>query len=199
MLKEKDILKFYEHDTFGKIVKKDDSDDLIGACVDRAYRDFCRTITFYTSESNKEGKKKKSHSYLMGRIKEIINGENSIEITDQKDFDKWHFETCDELKELMSQQEFYFGQAQKWVNMSLKYLAILDGERIKPIYKYCHVLTDKTILDKTEYEKFDTSWSRINDYGKYMEFQKCIREECKDRAPLDMEFELWLSQGSSRE
>lgn len=47
------------------------------------------------------------------------------------------------------------------------------------------------IFKKTNY-KFDTVWSKITLYEKYLEFQKWLREKY-DGIPLDEEFKIWLN------
>lgn len=47
------------------------------------------------------------------------------------------------------------------------------------------------IFKKTNY-KFDTVWSEITSYEKYLEFQKWLREKY-DGIPLDEEFKIWLN------
>lgn len=47
------------------------------------------------------------------------------------------------------------------------------------------------IFKKTNY-KFDTVWSKITSYEKYLEFQKWLREKY-DGIPLDEEFKIWLN------
>ena len=47
------------------------------------------------------------------------------------------------------------------------------------------------IFKKTNY-KFDTVWSKITSYEKYLEFQKWLREKY-DGIPLDEKFKIWLN------
>jgi len=80
--------------------------------------------------------------------------------------------------------------------MSLKYMFVHGSERISGfdrIYEYCHIPIDRIILEKLQYKKFHTAWSRIDDYNTYSDFQKYIREIACDRIPLDFEFKLFMN------
>lgn len=169
--------------------------DYLENCIDRAYRDFNRTIHGFANNKNKDNILKESKAYLKKALIEIKN--NNI-ITSQADFDTWHESTCYNLLKIFDKYEysnFNIGQAQKWINMSLKYIFLYDETRIdgfNSIYQYCHIPIDNIILNKFEYKKFNTSWSRINDYNAYIRFQKYIREVVTDEIPLDFEFRLFM-------
>ena len=77
--------------------------------------------------------------------------------------------------------------------MTLKYLSMFDHKVTEETYEYYHVPIDNYILNATNY-KFDTAWSKINSYEKYLEFQKWFREKYKG-IPLDVEFNMWLNEG----
>lgn len=169
--------------------------DYLENCIDRAYRDFNRTIHGFANNKNKDNILKESKAYLKKALIEIKN--NNL-ITSQADFDTWHESICYNLLKVFDKYEysnFNIGQAQKWINMSLKYIFLYDETRIggfNSIYQYCHIPIDNIILNKLEYKKFNTSWSRINDYNAYIRFQKYIREVVTDEIPLDFEFRLFM-------
>jgi len=93
----------------------------------------------------------------------------------------------------------HVGQAQKWVNMSFKYIFTLGGKRIsgfEPVYKHCHIPFDNVILIKLEtmgFPPFNCAWSRINDYDEYLSRQIWIREKYM-LSPLDIEFLIWIGK-----
>ena len=65
-------------------------------------------------------------------------------------------------------ENFYIGQARKWINMSLKYIFVHDVTRLdgySNIYDYCHIPIDNIIILSIGYLKYSTAWSRINDYN----------------------------------
>jgi DNA polymerase-3 subunit alpha len=81
-----------------------------------------------------------------------------------EDEDRMNFET----------QEFYYGQAQKWINMCLKYLSMLDHSLVENHYEYFHVPIDNYIVDTTGIKLY-VAWSRLDDYNEYLKFQKSFR------------------------
>jgi hypothetical protein len=47
--------------------------------------------------------------------------------------------------------DFFVGQAQKWVNMTMKYIFTVGEQRIPGfdlVYTYCHVPLDNILLEK---------------------------------------------------
>ena len=111
-------------------------------------------------------------------------------IKEQSDFDKWHKECCDKLIKTFDKQLFTYGQAQKWINMSLKNLSMLDHQLIEKQYEFFHVPIDNYIVDITGI-KISVAWSRISNYDEYIEFQNKFRDTYEG-IPLDNEFKLWL-------
>lgn len=188
-LTQKDYKDFLLFLYFGK------NKDYLEKCIDRAYRDFNRTIHGFANNKNKNSILKESKSYLKKALIEIKN--NNI-ITSQADFDVWHESTCCKLLKIFDKYGYYnfnIGQAQKWINMSLKYIFLYDESRVdgfNSIYQYCHIPIDNIILNKLEYKDFNTAWSRINDYNEYINFQRYIREVVTDEIPLDFEFRLFM-------
>jgi hypothetical protein len=63
----------------------------------------------------------------------------------QEQFDEWHRSACLELATIYNDggcPSFFVGQAQKWLNMTFKYIYVLGDERIPGfghLYDLCHV------------------------------------------------------------
>jgi len=95
------------------------------------------------------------------------------------------------------------GQAQKWLNMALKYVYVFGESRLpgyEAFYRFCHVPIDNIALDSPAFAglgKIDKlkPWSRIEKYKPYLEFQKDVRRRYPTSAPLAVEF--WAWQGGS--
>src|SRR5690606_31748122 len=91
---------------------------------------------------------------------------------------------------------FYVGQAQKWINMSIKYIFTMGTERIPrfdSLYSLCHVPFDNILIRRLHQYGFSlqpTRWSRIQDYDLYLSYQQWIRDRFRIPA-LDVEFLLW--------
>lgn len=118
-------------------------------CIKRAYRDFNRTLRLSDEE-------KKSERTLPEAVGKIIE-QGSIKLlssTDKKNFDDNHKMTCCELidgsKNSGLLQEGYptYGQAQKWVNMTLKYM-VLTGLWETEVEPFMHIPVDSYVLKAT--------------------------------------------------
>jgi hypothetical protein len=97
-----------------------------------------------------------------------------------------------------------YGHAQKWVNMTLKYLFTAHGlgldnaGDIATWYPYAHVPIDQILMralygDGFVHSPRPRAWSTINQRD-YIDFQMSVRRtyvEC----PMDVEFMLWNPTG----
>ena len=164
ILTEKDYNDFYKSILFGKI------NNPINISVKRAYRDLCRTIVGFSKNSNHDIILNNAIGLLNEEIEKLIYSK----IENQDAFDIWHKKCCDELIDIFGNQKFYYGQAQKWINMSLKYLSIIDN----------YIINISKI-------NVPVSWSRISDYNLYLNWQKKFKIKYSG-IPLDNEFILWL-------
>ena len=182
ILTDKDYNYFYKSILFGKI------DEPISVSTKRAYRDLCRTIDGFSKNWN--------HDVILNNALESLNKRINVLISQsmkkQEDFDKWHKECCDELIKQFSNQKFYYGQAQKWINMSLKYLSMINHKKVEKNYEFFHVPIDNYIIDITGL-KISVAWSRITNYNEYLDWQKKFRSKYLGN-PLDNEFNLWLKE-----
>ena len=169
--------------------------DLTEAAIDRAYRDFNRTL-HGISKTQKEG----NHSELKILLRNFVSEALNETFLTQKIFDKWHEMKCNELItsfKNISGHKLFVGQAQKWINMTLKYLFALGEDRINGIsrnYQFFHIPIDNIIQDKlskSEIPKFKDPWSRINNYSEYLNYQKLVRTKFYGQIPMDVEFRLF--------
>lgn len=180
-LSKEKIISFYQYSVFG-VIK-----DEVEASVKRAYRDVCRTIRGFARNQNKESIKEEAENFLIKEIKTVLE---SRTIDSQIKFDEWHKSVSDKLKKIFKDQEFHYGQAQKWINMSFKYLLLLNREMIQEIEPYCHVPIDRYILKDLD----DTiiEWSILDNYEEYLKLQREFQS--KGENPLLREFDIWLKQ-----
>ena len=179
--------------------------DIYNAVCRIAFTTLARTVRGLGKNPHREEMKLEASNYLETRMK-------NLSAKTAEEFDSWHRETADTLIDIFAKynQNFTVGQAQKWINMSLKHLAIADEPAVADYYNFCHVPIDSYILKgmesdlvSAEMRQIDThfgqdankiaTWSRINDYDAYLKFQRDFREKC-GMAPLDYEFELWQKQ-----
>lgn len=106
-------------------------------------------------------------------------------------------------------EKFTVGQAQKWVNMTLKYLWLLDALPKNIGEKDLHVPIDSYIIEiaydnKNKFdnalgleEKPNKSWSKLYKYEKYFKIQEAIREAIKtnttnETIPIKWKLLAWI-------
>ncbi len=189
-LTQQDIINFWVRVTLGTT----DVQELRLSAVDRAYRDVNRTMhglrTLRTNDS---------YNTLRHFVNDIAS--ETLNVTfDQVTFDSWHFKKCDELKSefiRVINYEISYGQAQKWINMTLKYMFAIGSNIINGIdrnYILFHIPLDNIIQDKLSLHnipRIPTRWSRITNYQTYYQYQIQVRNTFAGQIPLDVEFRLF--------
>ena len=172
----------------------DDRESKIDLAIKRAYRDMNRTLR--TKEHQAEW------DSLKEDVTKLINDcvKRFVVIEDGRDsYDKWFNELI--ISMVNSQIDvdgiilkYKYGQAQKWVNMTMKYLVIL---KYKPVYNFIpflHVPIDEKIVykivgdDSKEKSKLIPWSSKLNPTN-YYEFQRKVRNSYS--CPMAWEFEAW--------
>ncbi len=120
----------------------------------------------------------------------------------QKDFDDWHRAACERLSAIYREcgyESFNVGHAQKWLNMTFKYIYVMGEQRLPGfghLYDLCHVPLDNILMDSLrpyDFPSLPCAWSRLNNYDVYLDRQRWIRIHFKE-APLDVEFRLWMGK-----
>lgn len=209
----------------------------IKICANQAYLDFCRTIDYnhYVDEEKKYSEKewKEKVDELMKQFYEGTCDETSIydglipsmvkmiSEKDETEYNKKHKELCVQISQLNApilNNKLTIGQAQKWINMTIKYLWI-NGLVSEEIYGSLHVPIDNYILEKVYYildnkgqndfitkagDQFKVKekgvykpWSQITDYdGCYKTVQAKIREISEN--PIEWEFKTWLEAAQNK-
>ncbi len=182
-LTEKEILNYMFTVYFGNLENR------LSAAIKRAYRDFNRTQHGFGKTTDNEEIRKKCSSYLEREIICLLN----VPSISQDKFDDIHKKICDGMKNIYGTFNFTYGQAQKWINMTLKYYYLLDREKTKNAVGYFHIPIDNIVIEKISKfnpPKIETRWSKLNDYSKYLEFQSWFRKTF-DGIPLINEFKIW--------
>jgi hypothetical protein len=174
--------------------------DLLKACINRAYRDFNRTMHGF-GKFEKAGQLYDEAVVLLKKSLDSLKLLSSTQSMTAEVFDNWHKTTCKEITSLFDEQGFhlFIGQAQKWVNMTLKYIFTVGEQRIEGFsfaYPFCHVPLDNILLEKLKKYDFPAlkcAWSRLDNYEEYLQRQNWLRQKFT-LAPMDVEFMLWLGQ-----
>ena len=82
--------------------------------------------------------------------------------------------------------------------MSLKYWLLFGGDKIANIEKnakYFHITIDSIIKENQAGYK---SWSKIENYKEYFEYQKIFRENNESVASIVKEFELFNNSNNKQ-
>jgi len=174
------------------------AEDPLSASIGRAYADFSHTLHGIKDVEDKSNLHSKAVNTLKAALLELKEDSDQI---DQKSFDKWHETTCKKLILIYEKAGYHFhvGQAQKWINMALKYIFTFGEEKVpgfSAVYPFCHIPLDNIILNslkKYNYPALDCAWSRLDDYNEYFDRQLWIRQHF-ETLPLDTEFLLWLGR-----
>lgn len=217
------VLEFLKY-AYLNITKGDSMNDILSKCAGKAYMDLCRTIRFKTDDSNVKARcKTKICDMLVDEYNVLIN---AIKTTDDKQtvFDKEHNRICEEIIKTYSEiSEFTYGQAQKWLNMMLKYVLLIEGDSV--LKSYLHIPIDSYIMQavgsdnpKLKYclklecvpkkdgtvgkyrESSSKPWSKWN-YEEYITFQNSIRTaiaESDYNSPIEWENQAWIEVAEYR-
>jgi hypothetical protein len=151
------------------------------ACVDRAYLDFNRTLHGLRNVPRAQELRRHVRDSLATAISAICNP--SDEMT-QAAFDDWHRRSCGSIIDAFQALsfEFHAGQAQKWINMTLKYVFVFGETRIPGFsgaYPFCHSPIDRIVIERLtplRFPKLSRAWSRL-DYDEYIACQEWIRNK----------------------
>ena len=183
-------------------------EDICKKCSERAYLDLARTIRFSKSTKDiDEMKKEEAKNYIKKKNELIKNIKSSIfesiKVIDENKFNCWHKDTCEKIinsfknSELLNENfTFTYGQAQKWLNMTLKYVWLL-GKLPKNIKNVLHVPVDSYIIEAAydlgvSLDIQKEKWSKWDNYDSYIEFQDAIKKDCNEDCPIIWEGKAWI-------
>lgn len=177
----------------------------------RAYRDLSRTLHGIGSHPDKTTLLENTHTSLNQFVADLETATTQDEFDDQHDTwcqDRTHF--FDEHPH-PNRKEFTFayGQAQKWINMTLKYLAVLDHPAVARVYRFLHVPIDSIIYKEAAHlttgigvprPPRGVAWSKLT-RDQYRDYQQHLRDNIADTsdgtlAPLDWEAQAWINRAS---
>lgn len=161
-LRQQAAQKFLLYAYFG-IVDKDNGDTRAKKCAQRAYLDANRNIVFNSKLKESEGNRGERNKYIKRMFQEEISKliiEEIKKIDISKSFDLQHHDICsmiinksqelcwkeDNKSERILEKQLTYGQAQKWLNMTLKYMWLI-GLLDDSFTKYLHVPVDRYIME----------------------------------------------------
>lgn len=126
--------------------------ETIKDCAQRAYGDLVRKPLIGIGSLNESDKREYKNA-----INKVIA--NSIEALFKQSlqsslaFDKWHIDLYNKMRNLTEVHEiqitFTYGIAQKWINMTLKYMLIMElwDDMLIPLKPFLHASIDNNILE----------------------------------------------------
>lgn len=210
-----------------KVTDKTPSDQKFVAAVNVAYTTFCRTVSFENlknleSEKQRNQIKADLKMKVADSLKEMLGElKDRLEELEQKRFEKpeekmskmqdtfdaWHRQARKEIISIYAKNQpsvsLTHGQAQKWINITIKHLYILDISDYSWLFDKCfieclHVAIDNIITKKAQQSKDiniakpKNSWSSW-DSDFYEKYQKELREKIKamKKIPFVWEMENW--------
>lgn len=186
---DEDIVNFFRVGYFGN------GPDVMKRAVDAAYRDMNRTLRFKgIADEVRHGLRKEVLALFHEEIPVLISGH----IVNQEVFNAWHRALSDRIKTLYAQKGivFTYGHAQKWINMTIKYLYILEYDSFDAVFPYLHVPIDNIIFEMAS-KQFNLSrpkdvWSSWDEYEEqYLAYQQALSNQIGDLDPLRWEFRNW--------
>ncbi len=207
---------------------------IIEQAIQRAYRDAASRVLSIKDDIKDEIKREAAQK-LKSRIVSIDSKKERNE-----SFDSWHEKTCEILYDFFNNDEkdgiykdndnrhFTCGIAQKWVNMTMKYLALIyeafigydyPGKGLKKYVEWYkdnlyafeaafHIPIDSYVIkglkacyknDEKITQILSVTWSKWNDYEKYKKVQDAFRNDLKENEmPLDKENKIWIEIAEKR-
>jgi hypothetical protein len=175
-----------------------DGQDPLQMCVRRAYLDLNRTLHGFAGHPSADQVRSKAHKLVAQKVVVL-----KLEEVGQRSFDNWHQETCTDIRKLYRKggfTTFTHGQAQKWLNMTLKYVFAMGESRLfgyMPYYGDAHIPIDNVFVAAAKAiggPDLPLPWSRLDDYAVYFGLQQKYRQMFLPSPPLAAEFKLWLGK-----
>ena len=160
------------------------------AAVHLGYLDMCRTCHGIGAKVS-DAQRKASFKTLGEEIKGLLSDSS---IDSQKAFDAKHKVLCNKYMDLLKKYGYAikYGQAQKVVNMALKYLFCCEDADLD-IFQYCHMPLDGLILNwckkefKISVNSDKDAWSKLSK-EKYTDITKAIF--CKLKSSSDVKYSI---------
>lgn len=173
--KNENAINFLLYSYFG-ITLDSDHKDVLQKVIDRAYRDASSHVLSICNECEKEEKKTSATELIKRKIEQLLKEKN--------DYNEWHKCLCRKLCKEYEKcdfgvgREFTYGIAQKWVNMTMKYLYLLNsiyshdsdycqniGLQIDNISASLHIPLDGYIFEASKISKDEVINKKVKGLG----------------------------------
>lgn len=204
-LQRRSLIAFFFGTTAATLEKNDP--EIIRIVGRRAYLDLNRTLHGIGTHPEADSLRERTYESLTEFVTALED------VNTAKEFDKRHHAWCAATLDRFNESphpnrpEFtlHYGQAQKWLNMTLKYLAVLDHQPVAHVYQFMHVPLDQIVYTQAQQIRVDrpkgTRWSRLNG-DQYQVYQEKLKRQIASnfgnaRIPLDWEAQVWVERGNT--
>ena len=200
-----EAVSFFMHSYFGIALDELESDNkeaVITKCAQRAYLDLSRTLEFTEKYTDKMSVCEKrriqgDHNRFRDEICNVVTEQiqKHLLTSDKTNFDLNHKNACKEitctarkspvLNKNENGEKFYHGQAQKWLNMTMKYMWLtgLWKDEFAKLMPVIHIPVDSFIIEAIWHEKFDedsNGWINQDSVKKLSVVLPCKNERVKN-------------------
>lgn len=103
--------------SYFEITLESEEDELLEAAVRRAYRDASSRVLSIGDNDKENDAKETATGIIITKIGNLPT----------EDYNAWFYGLCTQLQGKFGDSSFHFGHAQKWVNMTMKYLYIIKN------------------------------------------------------------------------
>jgi hypothetical protein len=175
--------------------------DPTGWFISRAYLDVCRTLHRLSKEPNAKKLVKNANQSVRGslcKLKRQGVPTNAGRLVNR--FDEWHRAACNELIGCFADFKCHYGQAQKWINMTIKYDWFFSPtSELNAWFSVAHMPVDGFVLraayKRAVIKRSGVAWSRW-DHQSYEAFQSSIRDHAVKlgKTPLAIEHAWWMEE-----
>lgn len=171
-------------------------DEIIKESIKRAYSPSVQNTAL------KQGKYGPKKLQALKEICEPVMFEYFVKIVNNKEldeqiFEKWEKNLADKIRSIYLENEialYTYGNAQKWINMAIKYM--FSSDKTNPndmLYQVCYLPIDRIIQDKAYKElgvkKLPVAWSKCDDWNEIQSYQKRIKKAIIEKTNYDSR--LW--------
>ena len=182
------------------------TEQAIHGAARRAYADLQRTLRGFGTHPNRDELKKSTIASITAFVDNLVTIDSQTEFNDKHD--EWCSKTCgmfEQNKHDTRDFTFHYGQAQKWLNMTLKYLAVLDHPDVQRVYPFLHVPVDQYVYNEAasagvKRPPSPNAWSKLKP-EQYHDYQNRLRKMVESTGeyscPLDWEARVWVDREST--
>ena len=196
----------------------DDLDTMLTKIVNKAYNDAAGQGAFNALIKKEETDLRRKADEAKEKAKKTVK--ESLKAFEGNDYRQWHEDTCGKVKKCFSDRIkddnvlWSYGNSQKLVNMSVKYLitatyifkSIGQPEKTKELCdigdKFISVIgeldipVDSYIIEASK-ERLKEGWSKWCK-NQYDSFEKTIKEKYNPETPFDWEGPAWIKIAKNR-